>query len=63
MILIHDELENGHLAPTWMSVDERSIRSPKEVYEDVKDEGWRVGYHRIPITPDTPIEVSAQQRY
>lgn len=58
MILIHDELENGHLVPTWMSVDEHSIRSPKEVYEDVKQEGWRVDYYRIPITPDTPIEVS-----
>lgn len=55
--MIHDELENGQLVPTWMSVDEHSIRTPKEVYQDVQDEGWRVGYHRIPIAPDTPIEV------
>jgi hypothetical protein len=58
MILTHDEVSNGNLIPTWMSVDEASIRTPKEVYEDIKREGWRVEYHRIPIAPDRPIEVS-----
>lgn len=57
MILTHDEVSNGTLIPTWMSVDEASIRTPKEVYEDIKREGWRVDYHRIPIAPDRPIEV------
>lgn len=60
MILTHDEVSNGNLIPTWMSVDEASIRTPKEVYEDIKREGWRVQYHRIPIAPDRPIEVSSQ---
>ena len=58
MILTHDEVSNGNLIPTWMSVDEASIRTPKEVYEDIRREGWRVEYHRIPIAPDRPIEVS-----
>jgi hypothetical protein len=58
MILTHDEVSNGNLIPTWMSVDEASIRTPKEVYEDIKSQGWRVEYHRIPIAPDRPIEVS-----
>ncbi|ORY34932.1 inositol hexakisphosphate-domain-containing protein [Naematelia encephala] len=56
MILIHDEVSSGEIQPTWMSVDEGSIRTPREVWEDVKSEGWRVGYYRIPIAPDTPIE-------
>lgn len=59
MILTHDEVSNGVLIPTWMSVDEASIRTPREVYEDIKAEGWRVDYHRIPIAPDRPIEVSS----
>ena len=58
MILFHDEDEHGHLVPTWMSVDETSIRTPREVWENEKAKGWRVEYHRIPIAPDTPIEVS-----
>ncbi len=61
MILIHDEVSNGQIVPTWMSVDEGSIRTPMEVYEDVKREGWRVDYWRIPIAPDRPIEVGPQQ--
>jgi hypothetical protein len=63
MILTHDEVSNGNLIPTWMSVDEASIRAPKEVYEDIRREGWRVEYHRIPIAPDRPIEVSTYDRY
>ena len=62
MILTHDEVSNGNLIPTWMSVDEASIRTPKEVYEDIKREGWRVEYHRIPIAPDRPIEVSLTRK-
>lgn len=58
MILIHDEVSSGDIIPTWMSVDEESIRTPKEVWEDVKKDGWRVDYWRIPIAPDRPIEVS-----
>ena len=62
MILFHDEISPGSLIPTWLSVDEQSIRTPKEVYEDVQREGWRVEYWRIPIAPDRPIEVKALLR-
>jgi hypothetical protein len=62
MILTHDEVSNGKLIPTWMSVDEASIRTPREVYDDIKSDGWRVEYHRIPIAPDRPIEVSDRFR-
>jgi hypothetical protein len=57
LILTHDELAGGEIMPTWVSVDEGSIRTPKEVWEDVRREGWRVAYHRIPVAPDRPIEV------
>jgi hypothetical protein len=57
MILFHDEVSPGTLMPTWLAVDEQSVRTPQEVYEDVKQEGWRVDYFRIPIAPDRPIEV------
>nr|XP_031859044.1 uncharacterized protein CI109_005550 [Kwoniella shandongensis]KAA5526116.1 hypothetical protein CI109_005550 [Kwoniella shandongensis] len=56
MILTHDEITGGKIIPTWVSVDEESIQTPKEVWQDMKERGWRVDYWRIPIAPDTPIE-------
>ncbi|WVQ75186.1 hypothetical protein IAR50_004796 [Cryptococcus sp. DSM 104548] len=56
MILTHDEITDGTIIPTWVSVDEESIQTPKEVWDDMKKKGWRVDYYRIPIAPDTPIE-------
>ena len=57
MILTHDEITGGTIIHTWVSVDEESIQTPKEVWDDMKRQGWRVDYWRIPIAPDTPIEV------
>ncbi|OCF37043.1 hypothetical protein I316_00947 [Kwoniella heveanensis BCC8398] len=56
MILTHEEITGGIIIPTWVSVDEESLRTPKEVWEDMKNQGYRVEYYRIPIAPDTPIE-------
>jgi hypothetical protein len=58
MILTHDEVGSGDIIPTWVSVDQASIQTPREVWEDVERQGWRVAYSRTPIAPDRPIEVS-----
>lgn len=58
LILCHDEVGPDQLVPTWVSVDESVIRTPKEVFNDVQKAGWRVDYSRIPVGPDRPIEVS-----
>jgi hypothetical protein len=59
MILTHEEVTDGEIIPIWMGVDEENVRTPKEIYEQVAREGWRVTYWRIPIAPDRPIEVSS----
>ena len=51
-------MTGGEIVPTWVSVDESIIRTPKEVYDDIRAQGWRVDYWRIPVGPDRPIEVS-----
>ncbi|WWC93062.1 uncharacterized protein L201_008027 [Kwoniella dendrophila CBS 6074] len=56
MILTHEEITGGTMIPTWVSIDDDSLRTPKEVWEDMKNQGYRVEYYRIPIAPDTPIE-------
>ena len=62
MILTHDEVSGQEIIPTWVSVDEKSIQTPKEVWEEVAQQGWRCEYWRIPIAPDRPIEVSLRRR-
>ncbi|KAF8688978.1 Inositol hexakisphosphate, partial [Rhizoctonia solani] len=56
LVLTHVEGDNESLIPTWTSVDVNSVKTPREVWEEAKEEGWNVEYHRIPITPDRAIE-------
>ncbi|KAF8340378.1 inositol hexakisphosphate-domain-containing protein [Cantharellus anzutake] len=58
LILTHYEgvgSEEGIL-PTWTAVDPSSVLTSREVWDQLKGEGWNVEYHRIPISPDRPIE-------
>lgn len=63
LILCHDEVQGGEIVPTWVSVDESIIRTPKEVYDELRKDGWRVDYNRIPVGPDRPIEVSHRRMF
>ncbi|KAG9102429.1 hypothetical protein FS749_000019 [Ceratobasidium sp. UAMH 11750] len=57
LLLTHVEDADGDsLIPTWSSVDAGSVMTSKEVWSEARAEGWNVEYHRIPITPDRPIE-------
>ncbi|CAE6436067.1 unnamed protein product [Rhizoctonia solani] len=56
LVLTHVEADSESLIPTWTSVDADSVKTPLEVWQEAKEEGWNVEYHRIPITPDRAIE-------
>ncbi|KAI0072968.1 hypothetical protein K474DRAFT_1723915 [Panus rudis PR-1116 ss-1] len=62
LILTHNELGmssdsgDGAIVPTWTAVDNRNVRTMRELMEQMKKEGWNVDYYRIPISPDRPIE-------
>ncbi|KAF8071749.1 inositol hexakisphosphate-domain-containing protein [Lyophyllum atratum] len=60
VILTHNELGadsgEGAILPTWTSVDSNNVKTSRELWEYMKDQGWNVDYHRIPISPDRPIE-------
>ncbi|RXK36343.1 hypothetical protein M231_06380 [Tremella mesenterica] len=56
MILIHDEVTDGNLVPTWISVDEETVFTPRDIWHDIKAQGWRCDYWRIPVAPDRSIE-------
>ncbi|KIJ13397.1 hypothetical protein PAXINDRAFT_170473 [Paxillus involutus ATCC 200175] len=60
LILTHNELPaesgEGAILPTWTHVDNVNVRTSLELWENMRSDGWNVEYHRIPISPDRPIE-------
>lgn len=56
LIMVHEENAEGQIEPTWVAIDDSSVYTVREVWERVKEEGWRVDYHRIPIAEDQAIE-------
>ncbi|KAG6374346.1 inositol hexakisphosphate-domain-containing protein [Boletus reticuloceps] len=61
LILTHNELAiaesgEGAILPTWTNVDNVNVRTSHELWENMRLDGWSVEYHRIPISPDRPIE-------
>ncbi|KAK0535009.1 hypothetical protein OC835_002504 [Tilletia horrida] len=55
-VLLHDEVEgqrgNFEVIPIWETVGENDILTPREVYELVISEGFRVDYARLAITDE-----------
>ncbi|GLB40222.1 putative inositol hexakisphosphate [Lyophyllum shimeji] len=60
VILTHNEIAadsgEGAILPTWTYVDSNNVKTSRELWEYMKDQGWNVDYYRIPISPDRPIE-------
>ena len=59
-ILIREEVmvkdENGKEKPKviskWVKVDENSVKTTKEVFDGLKEQGYKVDYKRIPISDE-----------
>ncbi|KDQ57083.1 hypothetical protein JAAARDRAFT_194263 [Jaapia argillacea MUCL 33604] len=60
LVLTHNEVAadsgEGAILPTWTAVDSANVKTSKELWGQYKEEGWNVEYHRIPISPERPIE-------
>ncbi|KAF5341719.1 hypothetical protein D9611_001925 [Ephemerocybe angulata] len=60
VILTHNEVASesgeGAILPTWTAVDTNNVKTSRDLWGNMKAEGWNVDYHRIPISPDRPIE-------
>lgn len=59
VLLAHEEVapshasaehEAGGLVGVWLQVDEDSVKTVREVYEDFARQGWKVEYHRCVIS-------------
>ncbi|KAG7451357.1 uncharacterized protein BT62DRAFT_942232 [Guyanagaster necrorhizus] len=60
LLLTHNEMATesgeGAILPTWTAVDIHNVKTSRELWNFMKQSGWNVDYHRIPISPDRPIE-------
>jgi hypothetical protein len=57
LVLVHEERSDSTIVPVWMAIDH--IQTPRQVFETLKDRGYKVEYERIPISP----EQAPQDRY
>lgn len=55
-VLLHDEQEispgNYKIIPIWMNAEESDILTPREMFETVQREGYKVDYSRVAITDE-----------
>lgn len=56
LLMVHEEDESGGLRPAWIAVDADEVKTVREVWEGIRQAGWRCDYHRIPIAEDQPME-------
>ncbi|KAH7106320.1 inositol hexakisphosphate-domain-containing protein [Auriculariales sp. MPI-PUGE-AT-0066] len=58
LILTHNENaeQDGTILPMWTPVEETSVCTPKEIWEGLRQQGWKLDYYRIPITQSRRIE-------
>lgn len=54
VVLVQEELDDGEIVNTWVAAE--SVRTVREVYENVAEQGFNVKYHRIPVTRDQSPE-------
>ncbi|MCE1245055.1 MAG: hypothetical protein LWY06_00255 [Firmicutes bacterium] len=55
-MLVADETPDGKVVYKWEKVDENSVKTVGEVYDDLKKEGYNVEYDRVPITDEKKPE-------
>ncbi|TIC33606.1 hypothetical protein E3Q10_00674 [Wallemia mellicola] len=56
LIMTHEENAEGEIIPTWLAVDASNVLTQRELWHSFKNNGYNLDYHRIPISPETPLE-------
>ena len=57
LLLVHEEQAgSSELIPTWVAVQKDDVRTLREVWKWMRNDGWRVEYKRLPIARDQPLE-------
>ncbi|KAI8984466.1 inositol hexakisphosphate-domain-containing protein [Mycotypha africana] len=54
LLLVHQELSDGTVVPCFIAAD--TVKTPKETFQSIQEEGYRIKYFRIPISPEQAPE-------
>jgi len=54
VIQVAEERASGEIISTWVTAD--SVRTVRELWEEVAKDGYNVAYHRVPVTRDQSPE-------
>lgn len=55
-LLVHGEAPDGTITTEWVEVGEGDVKTPKEVFSELRAEGYQVDYARVPITDERAPE-------
>lgn len=55
-ILLHGESPDGSVTQDWVSITPDQVQTPTEVFNQMKAEGYKVDYARIPVTDEQTPE-------
>ena len=56
-ILLHDEGPDGRPIARWETITPESVQTPREVFDMLRQEGYKVDYARIPVTDEKSPEL------
>lgn len=56
-ILLHVSDVYPTVAPVWVDINDSNVKTVKEVFDDLKTEGFSVDYRRVPISDEEAAEV------
>lgn len=56
-ILLHVSDVYPTVAPVWVDINDSNVKTVKEVFDDLKSEGFSLDYRRIPISDEEAAEV------
>lgn len=52
MLLVHDELPDSRVIPTWVAVSPETVATPAQLFHSLS-ESHEVEYHRLPLSPES----------
>jgi predicted nucleic acid-binding protein len=56
-IIIHDETADGLVEPNWESINETSVQTSIDVFNEIKKEFKNVSYFRVTTTPEKSFSI------
>ena len=52
-MLLHTEESNTSVVGVWEATSISALKTPQEVFQSLKMEGYKVSYDRVPLTPSS----------